>query len=972
MLFSLTYEYHVNIFPLKVSWSNKRCGMRTRLIRSGMAAFLIAGVMALCGCKDFNDKLMKAVPDFTVDVVEGVAPLTVQFTDFSSGSITAWQWDFDNDGNVDSTGQNPVHTYSTAGIYAVALTVSGPAGSASVTRAACVSVYDTLQIGAVSPTDAIPGQAYGPLQMQATGGKQPVAWSLGTGSDPLPAGLALSALTGEISGTPQAGTEGLYNLILRVTDSLGTAQSDTAGFTLTVRPSILPVVDFTATPTAGSTPLTVSFLDMSTGDITAWEWDFENDGTPDSTDRNSLWTYTDPGWYTVKLTVSGPGGSDSLTKRKYIQVYSGVWFVDASGGSDSNGGTSWTDAFATIQTGINAATDLEMILVADGTYTGVDNRNLNFGGRKIYLKSANGPDGCIINCQSQGRGFVFNSGETSDSVIEGFTLRRANAVGSGGGGIICQSSSPTIINCVLDSNTADIGSGILCIAGADATLLSCTVKNNYSVQYGAGVGCVQSSPVILNCTIKYNQSEKFGGGIACADNSNSVITGCTINGNFAYQFGGGVVLSLNSNATMTGCAITGNWSLGGGGAGGTGAGLYCNESSPAITGCTIDNNIGIDCIGGGIAIFDSSPAFSNCSVSGNRVSFDSGAGGFGAGIYCSGSLSGATFYNCTVSENQASEFGSGVVCTDYASATFENCVVTGNRAGDNGGGVLCTQNADTTFISTSITYNQSDGNGGGIYCDNSIFNAINCVFTGNSANSGHGGGIYFENSTATVTGSTFEANSASALGGALHCEDCSPVITGCTISGNLANTGAGICCRTDASPEIYNSLIVRNVAVSDGGGLCSFSTCGPVVANCTIAGNLALSNRGGGVFCFDPNPVFNNTVIWGNAASNGNQIHGENAGTTVTLNFCCIPDIMTDPGRFSGAAAVDFSNNCIETDPLFVDAARSNYRLQSTPAPSPCIDAGDNALLPPGITEDVEGNPRITNGTVDIGAYEKP
>jgi len=65
---------------------------------------------------------------FTADPATGTAPLTVQFTDQSTGYITAWAWDFDNDGEVDSNEQNPSHSYNTAGRYTVSLTVTGPGG----------------------------------------------------------------------------------------------------------------------------------------------------------------------------------------------------------------------------------------------------------------------------------------------------------------------------------------------------------------------------------------------------------------------------------------------------------------------------------------------------------------------------------------------------------------------------------------------------------------------------------------------------------------------------------------------------------------------------------------------------------------------------------------------------------------------------------------------------------------------------
>ncbi|MBD3170398.1 MAG: PKD domain-containing protein, partial [candidate division Zixibacteria bacterium] len=77
--------------------------------------------------------------------------------------------------------------------------------------------------------------------------------------------------------------------------------------------------DFSGDPTSGCSPLIVNFTDLSTGEITAWQWDFGDGGT--STVQNPSYTYNNPGIYTVTLTVSGPEGSDTETKADYISVY---------------------------------------------------------------------------------------------------------------------------------------------------------------------------------------------------------------------------------------------------------------------------------------------------------------------------------------------------------------------------------------------------------------------------------------------------------------------------------------------------------------------------------------------------------------------------------------------------------------------------------------------------------------------------
>jgi PKD repeat protein len=76
----------------------------------------------------------------------------------------------------------------------------------------------------------------------------------------------------------------------------------------------VPQAKFTATPLNGHPPLDVQFTDKSTGNISAWEWDFNGDGALDSITQNPEYTYESPGNYTVSLTVIGPDGNDTVVQ----------------------------------------------------------------------------------------------------------------------------------------------------------------------------------------------------------------------------------------------------------------------------------------------------------------------------------------------------------------------------------------------------------------------------------------------------------------------------------------------------------------------------------------------------------------------------------------------------------------------------------------------------------------------------------
>ena len=269
----------------------------------------------------------------------------------------------------------------------------------------------------------------------------------------------------------------------------------------------------------------------------------------------------------------------------------------------------------TIQSAIDAASDGDMIIVRDGTYTGSGNRDIDFGGKAIHLMSENGPENCIIDCQGSEaephRGFYFHSGEDESTVVDGFTIKNGYADGSreerDGGGINCyENSSPTITNNTITGNTADRhGGGISCRENSSPTITNNTITGNTASSAGA-IDCDDSSPTIANNTITGNTANSGGGGIYCS-HSSPTITNNTITGNTTYQ-GGGIRCYLSS-PTITNNTITGNTANYGGG-------MYCYYSSPTITNNTITGNVAER--GGGVYSWRHSlPTVTNTIVWGN-------------------------------------------------------------------------------------------------------------------------------------------------------------------------------------------------------------------------------------------------------------------------------------------------------------------------------------------------------------------
>lgn len=224
-----------------------------------------------------------------------------------------------------------------------------------------------------------------------------------------------------------------------------------------------------------------------------------------------------------------------------------TYYVNGTTGDDLYDGlaAAWDGVHGpkkTIQAGIDASTDTDTVQVADGTYTGDGNRDLTFLCKAITLRSENGPENTIIDCEGTEsephRGFYFYCGEGPDSVVEGFTI--CNGYANSGGAIYCHGSSPTITGCIITDNTSagpeptfHGGGGIYCYDSSSPRIESCTIAGNTAANEGGGVYClILSDATITNCTIRDNTAGGAGGGIRCVY-SNAEITECSITGNVA-------------------------------------------------------------------------------------------------------------------------------------------------------------------------------------------------------------------------------------------------------------------------------------------------------------------------------------------------------------------------------------------------------------------------------------------------------
>ena len=289
----------------------------------------------------------------------------------------------------------------------------------------------------------------------------------------------------------------------------------------------------------------------------------------------------------------------------------------------------------TIQQGLDAAASGDIVLVSAGTYTGGLNRDLDFGGKNVTLRSESGQPTTIIDCETLGRALYFHSGEDTTAIVEGFTIQNA---------------------------VADSGGAVMCRSGSSPVFVQCTFRNNSAVMQGGAICARLSSPILRFCLFEENAasggSQSTGGAVACLNAAGPRIRGCTFSGNTAAAYAGAVYGSASA-LTISGCSFSDNAGLFGGG------GIFCsNCPSLAVTGCQFSGNTGSQ--GGAIYTQSCPPTVTDCS-------FDGHGQRAVALLY---PVSDGHFSNCTF----VNSIGH-VHCFDGADATFSNCTFVGSTWG---------------------------------------------------------------------------------------------------------------------------------------------------------------------------------------------------------------------------------------------------------------------------------------------------
>jgi hypothetical protein len=663
----------------------------------------------------------------------------------------------------------------------------------------------------------------------------------------------------------------------------------------------------------------------------------------------------------------------------------------------------WPTAATNIQDAIDASTNGDLILVTNGVYqtggravNGYALTNRLAVTNAVTVQSVNGPAATIIEGH-QVPGTITGDGAVrcvylaSSAVLSGFTLTNGATRGAAGdpkgeqvgGGAYCSTASSVISNCVLTGNAAYFWGG----GAIYGSLNKCVIENNTA---GSGGGTYLAK--LYNCVVVGNAASGSGGGA-----TRGTLNNCTVCSNSAVSYGGG--FDGSSDGTLNNCIVyfnsaptNANYFRGSFNPNGSinycctipystnGPGNITNDpafvnaaagdfhlqsNSPClnagnngyVTGATdLDGNArivnGVVDMGAYeyqgnvryVSLTSTNPIapYSDWSIAATNIQDAIDAASEGDlvlvtnGVYAVGGrpVNGNALTNrVALTKPLSVQSVNGPAVT-----VIQGYQMPGTTNGDSAVRCVYMTNGTSLFGFTltggatrAIANGMADGNGGGIWCESLSAFVTNCAIIGN--NSGYGGGGAFAGTFANCILSNNAVLGGRDWGGGAW----NSAMTQCIIVNNRAGMGGGA-----FQSQLNDCLVLSNAAIYGGG----VNSCGLV--NCTVVGNTA-SDSGGGIEGGSIGPFATNSIIYYN-----NSPTGPNWSSGVGYNDvnCCSYPLLGGPGNITNL-------------PMFVNLTGGDIHLQSN---SPCINSGNNACITS--TTDLDGNPRIVGGTVDIGAYE--
>ncbi|MDD4018158.1 MAG: right-handed parallel beta-helix repeat-containing protein [Kiritimatiellae bacterium] len=407
--------------------------------------------------------------------------------------------------------------------------------------------------------------------------------------------------------------------------------------------------------------------------------------------------------------------------------------------------------------------------------------------------------------------------------------------------------------------------------------------------------------------------------------------------------------------------------------------VYLNGSGATLDGFTVSNGcfvmtVGATYIGGG-GIHAYNGIVKNCTIINNLLDGQKGGNAAGGGGVCMSGTGNAFMTNCLVLNNTAISNTAGGVYVHSSKAT--DCVISGNTARSGAAYAGAAYSYAGKLLNSEILNNWSEGSGGGVALQAGA-TVSNCIFRGNVAKNGSGSGVYSEQGGYILKCTLSEHTNS---GSVLYLRFYGNVVNNSIISNNYAKgidcsgpaadqafkcNNTVVCYNQQGGVGLYHPSYMRNCLIIGNSGMSGViiweSCTNALISGCTIVSNSYLSSYGGGLVIRSTNmAMISSCIICSNSSASASypDIYDlREPLNSNTVAYCCLgkrPASFTGPG-------------IIEGNPRFLDFAGGNYRLA---VHSPCINKGFNENWMTN-SLDLDGKARIRNGTVDMGAYERP
>ena len=696
-----------------------------------------------------------------------------------------------------------------------------------------------------------------------------------------------------------------------------------------------------------------------------------------------------------------------------------IFFVNQNALNSNESGDSWENAFIDLQDALNAINPINptQIWVAQGTYkpTTTDDRSQYFyiQGITAVLGGFNGTESFVEerdfrNNKTYLSGDIGVEGDPSDNsyhvveytdytfeqiAIDGFIIKDGYADGEekfGKGAGVYMESDPGyypylyLFNCTFEDNYA-LDGGAIYTQNANPAIYYCSFRNNRSKDTGGAIFTEFDYPNIINCEFYNNTTDQFGGAIYASILSTPLITNSTFYNNFAHKSGSSIY-TWSSTPTIANSIL---W-------GGVGAIVDGNESSTvSVSNSIIEggyfgfNNINkapefVDALNGNLRLDKCSPAIDAGNILGASSLDLDGADrlqGFGLdiGAYESNPNilqeeeeleklfvnSSSTIENPDGSSWEMAYPSLGQALAQVKCDVEEIWIAAGTYTpdGDHGqfshfkiptgisiiGGFAGTEEELSERI---ISANPTIISGNMGLVDNQFDNAFHLLVTTFPNDETIIDGLIIQDGY--VDCENFNTYGAGLFNyGKSESERGNVRVNNCVFKNNYAYFGGAAMYNKSVDAIVMNSVFMDNHTAFSGGAVFNEAGSKVEVSNCTFNNNVGYTDQSAFFTDDDASAEIVNTIFWGgdldftDAFGDPQIIKGE----TAEVSFSIVK------GGYPGL-------NNLNLNPEFVYDNLGNLRIMQC---SPAINAGSNEVS---LTEDLDGNNRVFENMIDIGAYE--